>query len=69
MQRVICVRCFCYFLNREKNFGKNIVDSESYLMYYQDRKESGSRMKITVGRSNGYADQAGAIKGKDRADQ
>ena len=38
-------------------------------MYYQDRKESGSRMKITVERSNGYADQAGAIKGKDRADQ
>jgi len=24
------------------------VDFESYLMYYQDRKESGSRMKITV---------------------
>mgnify|MGYP000747889527 CR=1 FL=1 len=48
MQRVICVWCFCYFLNREENFGKNIVDFESYLMYYQDRKENGSRMKITV---------------------
>ena len=57
------------FLTGKKNFGKNIVDFESYLMYYQDRKESGSRMKITVERSNRYADQAGAIKGKDRADQ
>ncbi len=57
------------FFTGKKNYGKNIVDSESYLVYYQDRKESESRMKITVGRSNGYADQSGAIKGKDRADQ